>query len=172
MSLFILIKIFACFLTNSPFHEQHLNLLHDLGELGEGDYQHLARLLQRLGQLLVSQLLDIEGKGQFRILVLNTPIHTHLLEHNVLKVEVPDFRPLRARALVLSLRLLLKARGNHQQVVELERLLVIAVLLVTRFVEWHLQRPVDVLLQRIVQGRDHFGREVAHALVEQQARLF
>ena len=87
-------------------------------------------------------------------------------------MEVPDLRLLRARALVLSLRLLLKARGNHQQVVELERLLVIAVLLVTRFVEWHLQRPVDDLLQRIVQGRDHFGREVAHALVEQQPRLF
>lgn len=87
-------------------------------------------------------------------------------------MEVPDLRLLRARALVLSLRLLLKARGNHQQVVELERLLVIAVLLVTRFVGWHLQRPVDVLLQRIVQRRDHFGREVAHALVEQQTRLF
>lgn len=100
-------------------------------------------------------------------------LYTHFLQHNILKVEIARIALLtRAHSLFLLLLLLLEAGGDDQQVLELERLLVVAVLFVTPSKRAHLQRPVNVLLQRIVQRRDHLWREVAHALVQQKTRLF
>lgn len=172
MRLFILIKILSCFFTNRRFHQQLLYLTHDLREFGEGDDHNLSGLLYRLGQVLISQLLHIERKRHLGVLHVTGLLYTHFLQHNILKVEIARTALLTpAHSLLFLLLLLLEAGGDDQQVLELERLLVVAVLFVIASEGEHLQRPVNVLLQRVVQRRDHLWREVAHALVQQKTRL-
>ena len=77
----------------------------------------------------------------------------------------------RAHPLFLLLFLLLEAGGDYQQVLEVERLLVVAVLLVTADERRDLQCPINILLQRVVERRNDLWGEVAHTLVQQKTRL-
>ena len=84
---------------------------------------------------------------------------------SIITIGIPFGNLYFASVFILLYGQLAETLSNHENIVKLERFLVVTILRSTQCTLFYFERPFDVFLERIEQGRHHFRREVAHSLV-------